>query len=73
MPSIRESALVFLHCHHLDVVCSDEAFSCVIGTPHPDSAISAWSFYFSEMLFDFLALSISTYYLLKVQATAASA
>ena len=48
-------------------------FSCVIGTPHPDRAISAWSFYLSAMSFDFLALSISTYYLLKAQATSASA
>jgi len=47
--------------------------NCVIGTPHPDGAISAWSFYLSAMSFDFLALSISTYYLLKAQATSASA
>jgi len=48
-------------------------FSCVIGTPHPDRAISEWPFYLSAMSFDFLALSTSTYYLLKAHATSASA
>jgi hypothetical protein len=47
--------------------------SCVIGTPHPDRAISAWSFYLVTMSYDFLALSISTYYLLKAYATSVSA
>jgi len=47
--------------------------NCVIGTPHPDRAISAWSFYLVSMSYDFLALSISTYYLLKAHATSASA
>jgi len=46
--------------------------NCVIGTPHPDSVISAWTFYFFAMLFDLLTLSISTYHLLKAQANSIS-
>jgi len=47
--------------------------NCVIGTPHPDRVLSAWTFYFVAMIYDTLALSISTYYLLKIQATTISA
>jgi len=47
--------------------------NCVIATPHPDNAVSAWSFYLAAMLFDFLTLSISTYYLLKAKTKVTSA
>jgi len=47
--------------------------NCVIATPHPHAPVSAWSFYFAAMLFDFLTLSISTYHLLKAKVTTASA
>lgn len=70
---IRESRFP-LHCYHLLVaICPNKMLSCVIATPHPDNAVSAWSFYLAAMLFDFLTLSISTYYLLKVKVKVASA
>jgi len=47
--------------------------NCVIGTPHPDRFLSAWTFYFVAMIFDTLTLSIATYYLLKAQKAAVSA
>jgi hypothetical protein len=40
---------------------------------NPHFAIPAWSFYFLAMLFDFSALSISTYYLLKAKVKTTSA
>ncbi|KAH9996164.1 hypothetical protein BJV74DRAFT_295264 [Russula compacta] len=47
--------------------------NCTIGTANPHYPISAWSFYFVAMLFDGLALSISTVCLLKVKAKTATA
>jgi hypothetical protein len=35
--------------------------------------MSVWSLYMAAMIFDFLALSISTYYLLKAKAAARAA
>jgi len=48
--------------------------NCTVKNPHPHDAISAWCFYFVAMLFDFTALSISTYYLLiaRVRTTSAA-
>jgi len=40
-------------------------FSCLTANARPLYVISAWTFYLVAMLFDFLALSISTVYLLK--------
>ncbi|KAH9964946.1 hypothetical protein BC827DRAFT_901432 [Russula dissimulans] len=39
--------------------------NCMIESAHPDQPISAWTFYFTTMLYDFIALSIATVYLLK--------
>jgi hypothetical protein len=39
--------------------------SCMIENAHPDQPISAWTFYLTAMLYDFVALLISTVYLLK--------
>jgi len=39
--------------------------NCLDANARPDYVISAWTFYFAAMLFDCLALSISTVYLLK--------
>lgn len=50
-----------------------ENFSCTTGTADPHYPISAWTFYFVAMLFDCLALSISTVCLLKVKARTATA
>jgi len=47
--------------------------NCTVGSPNPHNPISAWSFYMAAMLYDFLALSISTYYLLKAKAAARAA
>jgi len=47
--------------------------NCTVGTLNPDNPISAWSFYMAAMLFDFFALLISTYYLLKARAAARAA
>jgi len=46
--------------------------NCVIGTPHPDRILSAWTFYLVVMIFDTLTLSIATYYLLEAQIAAGS-
>jgi len=72
MSPIRESTFKLPRYYNY-AVCPDEISSCVIATPHPDAAISAWTFYFSAMLYDLLTLSISTYYLLKAKANALSA
>jgi len=42
--------------------------NCMIQSAHPHQPISAWTFYFTAMLYDFLTLSISTIYLLKPNA-----
>ncbi|KAH9964945.1 hypothetical protein BC827DRAFT_1186470 [Russula dissimulans] len=39
--------------------------NCMIENAHPDQPISAWTFYLTAMLYDFVALLISTVYLLK--------
>jgi len=44
----------------------------VVGTPHPDRILSAWTFYLVVMIFDTLTLSIATHYLLKAQKAAGS-
>ncbi|KAI9455410.1 hypothetical protein F5148DRAFT_392625 [Russula earlei] len=46
--------------------------NCVPGTLHPDDPVAPWTFYFASMLFDFLSLSISTFYLLKAKAASTS-
>ncbi|KAH9003862.1 hypothetical protein EDB86DRAFT_2286248 [Lactarius hatsudake] len=46
--------------------------NCTVGSAHPHSAISTWSFYFVAMLFDCLTLSISTFYLIRVKAVTSS-
>jgi len=47
--------------------------NCTVKITNPHWAIPAWSFYFTAMLFDFSALSISTYYLLKAKVNTSSA
>lgn len=42
--------------------------NCMIENAHPDQPISAWTFYLTAMLYDFVALLISTVYLLKPNA-----
>ncbi|KAI9455413.1 hypothetical protein F5148DRAFT_392815 [Russula earlei] len=44
--------------------------NCTTAYSHPDFLISAWTFYFAAMIFDCLALSISTVYLLKLRTQA---
>ncbi|KAH9027469.1 hypothetical protein EDB83DRAFT_2424197 [Lactarius deliciosus] len=56
--------------HHLATMIN--TISCTTGTPHPQSAISTWSFYLVAMLFDCLTLSISTFYLMRVKALTSS-
>jgi len=46
--------------------------NCVIGTPHQERILSAWTFYLVVMIFDTLTLSIATYYLLEAQIAAGS-
>ncbi|KAH9028947.1 hypothetical protein EDB84DRAFT_257431 [Lactarius hengduanensis] len=46
--------------------------NCTTGSPHPQSALSSWSFYLAAMLFDCLTLSISTFYLMRVKAVTSS-
>jgi len=41
--------------------------NCSTALAHPHNAFSTWTFYLSAMLFDFLALFISTFYLLKMK------
>jgi len=48
----------------------DQKFSCLTANARPDYFISAWTFYLVAMLFDSLALSISTVYLLKKKPNA---
>jgi len=43
---------------------------CLTANARPDYVISAWTFYLAAMLFDSLALSISTIYLLKKKPSA---
>ncbi|KAH9964951.1 hypothetical protein BC827DRAFT_1153876 [Russula dissimulans] len=40
---------------------------CSSALAHPHSGFSTWTFYLSAMLFDFLALFISTFYLLRMK------
>ncbi|KAI0252200.1 hypothetical protein BJV78DRAFT_379792 [Lactifluus subvellereus] len=47
--------------------------NCVSGSSRPELLVSTWSFYLAAMLFDCLALSISTVYLLKMRVSGASA
>ena len=42
--------------------------SCTSASIHPQRALSTWSFYLVAMLFDFLTLSISAFYLMKARA-----
>jgi hypothetical protein len=46
----------------------DWIISCASASVHPQRAISTWSFYLVAMLFDFLTLSISAFYLMKARA-----
>jgi len=46
--------------------------NCIIGSAHPDQTLSAWSFYFIAMIYDFLVLFISTYHLFKLRVSSAS-
>jgi len=41
--------------------------NCTVKITNPHNVIDAWCFYFVAMLYDFTALSISTYYLLKAR------
>jgi len=47
--------------------------NCMVKITNPHNVISAWCFYFAAMLFDFTAISISTYYLLKARVNTISA
>jgi len=47
--------------------------NCMVKLTNPHFAIPGWCFYFTAMLFDFSALSVSTYYLLKAKAKTSSA
>jgi len=44
--------------------------NCTTAYAHPDFIISSWTFYLSAMTFDSLALSLSTYFLLKMRTYA---
>ncbi|KAI0252205.1 hypothetical protein BJV78DRAFT_380092 [Lactifluus subvellereus] len=46
--------------------------NCVAASSHPQLPVSAWSFYLAAMLFDCIALSISTVYLLRMRVAGAS-
>ncbi|KAI0297911.1 hypothetical protein BC826DRAFT_134641 [Russula brevipes] len=46
--------------------------NCMTGSARPKFVISAWTFYLTAMLYDCLTLSISTYFLLKLKASAVS-
>ncbi|KAH9996142.1 hypothetical protein BJV74DRAFT_293510 [Russula compacta] len=47
--------------------------NCTAGSANPDFPIAAWTFYFAAMLFDCLAISISTVYLIKMKTAARAA
>jgi len=44
--------------------------NCTTAYAHPDFIISSWTFYLAAMIFDTLALSLSTYFLLKMKTYA---
>ncbi|KAF8259685.1 hypothetical protein EI94DRAFT_998546 [Lactarius quietus] len=46
--------------------------NCTSASVHPQRAISTWSFYLVAMLFDFLTLSISAFFLMKVRKLTSS-
>jgi hypothetical protein len=50
------------------IVSPDRMISCTSVSVHPQRAISTWLFYLVAMLFDFLTLSISAFYLMKARA-----
>jgi len=47
--------------------------NCIVKVTKPHFSIPAWCFYFAAMFYDFSALSVSTYYLLKAKVKTASA